>query len=77
MENKEKKNLQKYWQKIYQKIRDITNLHEDTNIETTLESIKKDVEFKGANVWILFFAVIVCSVGLNINSTAVIIGAML
>ncbi|HPC26926.1 MAG TPA: DUF389 domain-containing protein, partial [Paludibacteraceae bacterium] len=77
MENKEKKNLQKYWQKIYQKIRNITNLHEDTNIETTLESIKKDVEFKGANVWILFFAVIVCSVGLNVNSTAVIIGAML
>lgn len=41
------------------------------------ESIKKDVVFKGTNLWILMFAIIVASVGLNMNSTAVIIGAML
>ncbi len=58
-------------------IKDITNLHDDTNIEATVNSITKDIVFKGANVWILFFAVIVASVGLNVNSTAVIIGAML
>jgi uncharacterized hydrophobic protein (TIGR00271 family) len=41
------------------------------------ESIEKDIIFKGTNLWILMFAIIVASVGLNMNSTAVIIGAML
>ena len=43
----------------------------------TVESIRKGVEFKGANLWILIFAVFMASLGLNVNSTAVIIGAML
>ncbi|MDD4575629.1 MAG: TIGR00341 family protein [Bacteroidales bacterium] len=41
------------------------------------ETISKDIIFKGTNLWILIFAIIVASVGLNMNSTAVIIGAML
>lgn len=41
------------------------------------EQIVKDSIFKGTNLWILMFAIIVASVGLNMNSTAVIIGAML
>lgn len=41
------------------------------------ETIKKELVFKGTNLWILAFAIIIASVGLNINSTAVIIGAML
>lgn len=41
------------------------------------ESINKGVEFKGANLWVLIFATLTASLGLNINSTAVIIGAML
>lgn len=43
----------------------------------TIESIKKGIEFKGTNLWVLIFATFVASLGLNINSTAVIIGAML
>jgi len=43
----------------------------------TLEAVKKNISFKGANLWILACAIIVASVGLNVNSTAVIIGAML
>jgi uncharacterized membrane protein len=43
--------------------------------------IKADVEagipFQGINLWVLIFAILVASVGLNVNSTAVIIGAML
>jgi uncharacterized hydrophobic protein (TIGR00271 family) len=39
--------------------------------------IEKGVVFKGTNLWILVFAIVVASVGLNTNSTAVIIGAML
>ena len=40
-------------------------------------TIEKDVVFRGTNLWILVFAIVVASVGLNTNSTAVIIGAML
>ncbi len=41
------------------------------------DSIEKGIIFRGTNLWILMFAIIVASVGLNMNSTAVIIGAML
>ena len=43
----------------------------------TINEIKKTIEFKGTNLWILIFAIIIASVGLNMNSAAVIIGAML
>lgn len=52
----------------------------DSEIETfdrIHKTIEKDILFKGTNLWILMFAIIVASVGLNMNSTAVIIGAML
>lgn len=41
------------------------------------EVIEKGIIFKGTNLWILIFAIFIASVGLNVNSTAVIIGAML
>ncbi len=43
----------------------------------TLAAIERDIEFRGVNLWVLICAVLVASVGLNVNSTAVIIGAML
>ena len=54
------------------------NLENDLeNDDTIHEVIVKDTEFKGTNLWILMFAIVVASVGLNMNSPAVIIGAML
>jgi uncharacterized hydrophobic protein (TIGR00271 family) len=47
------------------------------NYDNIHEEIKRGIIFKGTNLWILFFAIIVASIGLNMNSTAVIIGAML
>ena len=41
------------------------------------EEIENGVVFKGTNLWILIFAIVIASIGLNMNSTAVIIGAML
>lgn len=41
------------------------------------ENITNGVVFKGTNLWILIFAIFIASLGLNTNSTAVIIGAML
>jgi uncharacterized hydrophobic protein (TIGR00271 family) len=54
------------------------NLEEDRAAEQDIrENIRKEVHFKGANLWTLVFAIMIASVGLNVNSTAVIIGAML
>ena len=39
--------------------------------------ITSGVSFRGANLWVLIFAIFIASLGLNVNSTAVIIGAML
>jgi uncharacterized hydrophobic protein (TIGR00271 family) len=47
------------------------------NPASTIEGIKKDVEFRGFSLWILMFSIIIASIGLNVNSTAVVIGAML
>lgn len=62
---------------LWRKVKDYTRIKEDTDYEATVDFISKSVVFRGFNVWILFFAIIVASVGLNVNSTAVIIGAML
>lgn len=50
---------------------------EKEDIQVVNDNIKNGVDFKGTNLWILVFAVFIASLGLNINSTAVIIGAML
>ena len=42
-----------------------------------IEGIRKGIDFRGTNLWVLMFAVFIASLGLNVNSTAVIIGAML
>jgi uncharacterized hydrophobic protein (TIGR00271 family) len=56
---------------------ELFDFREDTDHEATLEAIKTDIPFKGATAWILIFAVFVASIGLNADSTAVVIGAML
>lgn len=59
-------------------LREYMDLKKDKENELeTVDSIRKGVEFKGANLWILIFAIFMASLGLNVNSTAVIIGAML
>ena len=63
---------------MFRNFKNVFNLHEgEDDREKTLESIIKNISFKGANLWILACAIIVASVGLNVNSTAVVIGAML
>ena len=54
------------------------NLRDDKADDAEIElRIRDGVELRGAKLWILIFAILVASVGLNVNSTAVIIGAML
>ena len=58
-------------------VRYYANLHEHMDTVDAAERIKKAIWFRGPNVYILAFSIIIASVGLNVNSTAVIIGAML
>lgn len=58
-------------------ISELTNIRKDIDMTAASASIRKNIFFRGPNVWILAFSIIVASVGLNVNSTAVIIGAML
>ncbi|MGB4466445.1 MAG: DUF389 domain-containing protein [Azovibrio sp.] len=51
--------------------------HDQDAPEMIDETIRKGVSVGGANLWELFFAILIASIGLNVNSTAVIIGAML
>ncbi len=63
---------------IKQFLYDIFNLEEDkAHEDEIIENVKKQIEFKGTNLWVLMFAILIASIGLNVNSTAVIIGAML
>lgn len=60
------------------KIPDIFNLHiGEEEPKKVLENVVANISFKGASLWILACAILIASVGLNVNSTAVIIGAML
>ncbi|MFV8358029.1 DUF389 domain-containing protein, partial [Flavobacterium sp. XS1P32] len=54
---------------------DLHNGEEDKN--KVLDNVRSNISFRGSNLWILACAIVVASVGLNVNSTAVIIGAML
>ncbi len=59
-------------------IKERFNLSKDKdNEKTIIDSIRKGIIFSGVNIWILIFAIFLASIGLNVNSTAVIIGAML
>ena len=58
-------------------LRDTANITEQVDVSAAAANIRSNIYFRGPNVWILAFSIVIASVGLNINSTAVIIGAML
>ena len=67
------------WDKKYirRTIRYYANIYDHIDTDDAAQRIKNAIWFRGPNVWILAFSIIIASVGLNVNSTAVIIGAML
>lgn len=52
-------------------------LHDKEDEQEVIEQVRGSIVFRGTNLWILIFAILIASLGLNVNSTAVIIGAML
>lgn len=63
--------------RIFTKLIRTVSIRSGTDIEGTTEGIRKNIELRGANVWLLLCAALIASIGLDVNSTAVIIGAML
>ena len=60
------------------RVKQYFNLYDDKEDERqVVEQVSAGVVFRGTNLWILMFAILIASLGLNVNSTAVIIGAML
>ena len=74
---KKRRTFRVWMRKFWYDLLAFAQLKEDTDYDATVKHISNSVEFRGVNLWVLAFAIIVASVGLNINSTAVIIGAML
>lgn len=63
--------LKTHWQ-------DLFSLHFDQAHPDMIDNaIRRNVRVSGTNLWVLMFAIAIASIGLNVNSTAVIIGAML
>ncbi|MEC3906865.1 DUF389 domain-containing protein [Tamlana sp. 2201CG12-4] len=72
-----KKDAQGLFQSVKHFLKELLDFREDTDRDETVKAIKGDIPFKGATAWILVCSIFVASIGLNANSTAVVIGAML
>ncbi|WOD42270.1 DUF389 domain-containing protein [Hwangdonia lutea] len=72
-----RKDAKGLWQSVKTFFSELLDFREDTDRDATVDAIKGDISFKGATAWILICSIFVASVGLNANSTAVVIGAML
>jgi len=78
-QNKEavKKDAQGLFKSLKTFLIELLDFRMDTDRETTMANIVADIPMKGATAWILICSIFVASIGLNADSTAVVIGAML
>lgn len=58
-------------------MRERLSLTDYTDVQAASANIRSNIPFRGPNIYILFVAIVIASVGLNVNSIPVIIGAML
>jgi len=66
-----------FWKSVRKIVHATLSIKAGTDAKGTIEEVKKNIVFKGPTVWILICSILIASIGLNVNSTAVIIGAML
>ena len=69
--------MKDFFKRIINYLKGLIHLSDEIDYENASTSIRKNIAFKGTNVFILACAIIIASVGLNVNSIPVIIGAML
>ena len=72
-----KKEFKSFSQSTKSFLSEVLNIKAGTDKEATAESIKKGISMKGHTAWILVFSILIASIGLNMSSAAIVIGAML
>jgi len=72
-----KKEFKEFWQVAIDFIKELFNIRKGSDKEFTRLTILQNIPFRGHTAWLLIFSIMVASVGLNANSTPVVIGAML
>ncbi len=77
----QKEEVQKEFKGFFQSLKEyipkLLSIRQDTDKEATAERIRENISIKGHTAWILVFSILIASIGLNVSSTAVVIGAML
>jgi|TARA_B110000285_G_C15123479_1_gene618677 uncharacterized hydrophobic protein (TIGR00271 family) len=75
------KNVKKEFKNLATSLKDffleLLDIREGTDKKVTIQKIKDGINVKSHTAWILVFSIIIASIGLNISSSAVVIGAML
>ena len=69
--------LAELWLSVRNWFRELVNLEDGLDREGTVIAIKNGKRMRGANAWLLICSILIASLGLDLNSPAVIIGAML
>lgn len=77
LENEPVKGAKNIFRDTVRFLSELFNLRHDTDRDSTIAAVRNDISFKGHNAWILIFSIFIASIGLNVSSTAVVIGAML
>ena len=72
-----KKNAQGLLSGIIVFLKGVLSFQRDVDKNSTVNAIKADISMKGTTAWVLICSILIASVGLNANSTPVVIGAML
>jgi uncharacterized hydrophobic protein (TIGR00271 family) len=79
--DKKKEEVQKDFIGFYQSLKEylpkLLSIRTGTDKEATAEIIRENISIKGQTAWILVLSILIASIGLNVSSTAVVIGAML
>lgn len=65
------------WESIKKFLFELLDIRLDTDRKGTIEDIKGNISMKGHTAWVLVFSITIANIGLNVSSTAVVIGAML
>jgi uncharacterized hydrophobic protein (TIGR00271 family) len=71
------KEFKGFFESLKEYIPKLLTIRVDTDKEATAERIRESISIKGQTAWILVFSILIASIGLNVSSTAVVIGAML
>jgi uncharacterized hydrophobic protein (TIGR00271 family) len=71
------KEFKGFFESLREYIPKLLTIRVGTDKEATAERIREGISIKGQTAWILVFSILIASIGLNVSSTAVVIGAML